>query len=67
MAFQKFQEFFSGPIQLARWLEAKISYLGIREDVLSIHSESKTVNQLHGNRVTDLRLCFRICQIQVFS
>ena len=30
-------------------------------------SENKGADQLHGNREADLRLCFRICRLLVFS
>ena len=30
-------------------------------------SENKDADQLRGNREVDLRLCFRICKMLVFS
>ena len=37
------------------------------EEVHYPSSENKGADQLRGNREADLRLCFRICRLLVFS
>ena len=37
------------------------------EEVFYPCSENKGADQLRGHRVADLRLCFRICRLLVFS
>ena len=37
------------------------------EEVYYLCSENKGANQLRGYRKADLRLCFRICRLLVFS
>ena len=37
------------------------------EELYYLCSENKGADQLRGNREADLRLCFRICKMLVFS
>ena len=44
-----------------------MSDLEIEEGLYYLWSENKGADQLRGNREADLRLCFRICKMLVFS
>ena len=49
------------PQKMARGLKFRI------QEVEVDNSENKGADQLRGYRATDLRLCYRICEKQVFS
>ena len=51
-------------VQQARSLKFRIYE---EEEVYYPCSDNKGADQLHGYREADLRLCFRICRLLVFS
>ena len=52
------------PQKMARGLKFRIK---VEEELYYPYSETKGADQLRGYREADLRLCFRICKIPVFS
>ena len=50
--------------KMARGLKFRIQEV---EELYYLCSENKGVDQLHGYREADLRLCFQICKTLVFS
>ena len=50
--------------KMARGLKFQIKKV---EGLYCLCSENKGADQLRGNREADLRLCFRICKMLVFS
>ena len=52
------------PQKMARGLKFWIEEV---EGLYYVYRENKGVDQLHGYRAADLRLCFHICEEQVFS
>ena len=52
------------PQKMARGLKFRIYVV---EEVYYLCSENKGADQLRGYREADLRLCFRICKMLVFS
>ena len=52
------------PLEMARGLKFRIKEV---EVLYYQSSENKSADQLRGYREADLRLCFRICRLLVFS
>ena len=55
------------PVQAQKMARGLKFWIKIEEELYYTCSENKDADQLRGYREADLRLCFRICRLLVFS
>ena len=55
------------PVQLQKQARSLKFWSYVEEELYYPSSENKGADQLRGYREADLRLCFRICRLLVFS
>ena len=54
-------------VQFQKMVRGLKFWIYVIEELYYLCRENKGADQQHGYRTADLRLCFRICQTQVFS
>ena len=57
----------TGPVQSQKRARSLNFWIYVEEELYYPSSENKGADQLRGNREADLRLCFCLCRLLVFS